>query len=113
VDQERDTDARKKVSAVPAGKLKEFHPMCVAMADAGSEIFLLLGDETISGLQKFKVIRTFNAGILGKIEEDYVAFDAAWRCPALMKFKAFLDARPGGYASIGFLSCQDRPEPSI
>lgn len=111
VSQDPDPISRKKVSAVPKEKLREFHPRCVAVANAGSEIFLLIGNETGEGLQKFKVIRTFDAGNLGKVEEDHAAFDAVWRCPALMKFKALLDDRPGGYASFGFLSCRDTPEP--
>lgn len=100
---------QKKVFAISLSSLREFHPDCLAVACAGSEIFLLLGDNRTDDPQRFRVIRTFDAGSLGKIEESVEEFEAVWRFRALSCFKSILDKRPGGYASIGFLTSRDMP----
>lgn len=93
---------QKKFFATTAKKLKSFHPECLAVADAGSEIFLLLGSEQSHGMQCFIVARILSKDKT-KMEEYHDSFDATWRCSALLRFKSFLDARTGGYSGIGFL----------
>lgn len=94
---------QKKFFATSEKNLKEFHADCIAVADSGSELFLLLGDPSAQGLQPFIIARIVKTDTEPGMEEYHESFDATWRCAALFHFKTFLESRAGGYSSIGFL----------
>lgn len=108
MDQDPDPIAQqKKCSAVPLRKLREFHEKCLAVGDAGSQLFLLLGDYRQRDTQLFRVIRIFDSPGFGRQEEPIGTFRTEWRGKALRTFKDFLDRQEGGYAHLSFLRTSD------